>query len=52
MSRVSDPEKRRSLLTGFGSADLIKQESEEPGSGIDQIRKQIAASFDMNESNE
>ena len=52
VSRVSDPEKRRSLLTGFGSADLIKQESEEPGSGIDQIRKQIAASFDMNEANE
>ena len=52
VSRVSDPEKRRSLLTGFGSADLIKQESEEPGSGIDQIRKQIAASFDMNEASE
>lgn len=52
LARVSDPEKRQSLLSLFGSDDLLKQESEQPGSGVDQIRKQIAAIFDMNEASE
>jgi hypothetical protein len=49
---VDDPEKRQSLLSLFGSDDLLKQESEQPGSGVDQIRDQIVASFDMNQASE
>jgi hypothetical protein len=49
---VDDPEKRQALLSLFGSDDLLKLESEQPGKGVDQIREQIAASFDMNESSE
>jgi siroheme synthase (precorrin-2 oxidase/ferrochelatase) len=52
LARVDDSEKRQSLLSLFGSDDLLKQESEQPGSGVDQIREQIAASFDMNEASE
>ena len=50
VSRVEDPEKRRSLLSVFGSSDLLRQESDQPGSGIDQIREQIAASFGHHET--